>query len=271
MEMLKATPFSGKEEYEFVGKEKEGNVYSDCSVNMIGNLKERNIISPIDDDIIDVLYRYRILNFALLNKCVECNQLSKHLNKLREYGILLYFVNPSGQGIYTLSEGANIYKELEKNNKYKRNPSKQIGSIDGSLVSRYICSNAAYINSSIRHQNRMKKLKVKKTFLRKISIKGKFEWFQFMFVSVRRNEKNYNYVLEAALDMDCESNNVNYLVLVCEDFRHFDEINDELEKANIGKLPCILYTTDRGAYDNVLNNMYVKKDGRYLSINFSKM
>lgn len=270
MEKLSSTPFAGKEEYKFVGKKKDGKVYSDCSVKLINNLLERNILTSIDEEIMNVLFRYKILNYVLIDNIIECNNLSKHLNKLREYGILLYYVNPTGQGVYMLSEGAIIFKELEKGIKYKRKPAEKVDLIKGPLVNRYICSNAAFINAHIRHENKMKKLRPKKTYLRKINIKGKFTNFYFTFVPVRRNEKNYDRIFEGLYEMEINSQNANYLVLVCEDFKHFDEMNDEINNYNV-KIPCVLYVTDRGAYDNALDNLYMKERDRYVSINFSKM
>lgn len=273
MRKLSSTPFCGNKDYMYVARKKNDRTHTDCSVKMIENLIAEGQLNQIDIEILKQLFEYRALNAYLIEKLLKRtifmrkeNYLS-NLNKLREYGIILYYEKDDNQAVYTLSDGAKVYMYL-RNGEKRRHISSFKESLSGMEVNKTVASNLMLINLDF-YDKKIKKYPVRHDYLRFFSVKYR-EKLNFVIAPVRRGDTYMNVLLEAAARAEGLFFSRNYYVIaLCEDVRHFDELNEGLQHKSLLE-SRILYTTDRMAIANGAMGMYVKGKNNYSSVDFVK-
>lgn len=271
MKKLSSTPFCGNDEYVFMARTKGDMEHSDCSVKMIENLIKKESLNEIDLKIMDLLFEYRILNAFLIQKILKKNAYTakenylKNLNKLREYGIILYYEREDRQAAYILSDGAKVYEYL-KNGEKRKHLTTFKEKLDGKTVNKTIVSNAMFINIDMYGRG-IKKYAVKFDYFRFFTLKCK-EKLNFLIIPMRRGDQYINTLLEGISKANGLFFARDYFVVaLCEDVRQFDEVNDELKKSFLPE-SNILYTTDRMALLNGAMGMYIRNEQGYASIDF---
>lgn len=263
---LYTTPFGGNSDYVYMPKAKDGAVYRNCSPSMIENLIKSRIFGGIEENIINIIYEYRILSYAsiatLLNSqngnYKKKDDYSSNLGLLRSYGVIGLYKNQEGQGVYILSDGAILYCDNKGGNKSKKFTTELEETLSAERVNHVVSINRLHIEADGSAEIRVKKYDIRNDLYRFFEVERDRIRLPIAAVSIRRGD-DYE-----KLYYGCSTKMANvfpgrkpFVLLLCEDRKHIIEVASKLIGTKNISLESVMFSDDNSCQKNAFENMFI--------------
>lgn len=272
--MVNVTPFCGKNKYVL---KMEKDHHEDISIKNLTGLVEKNVIDAINQEIIENIGNFYVLNYNLLFDllvrsyalAIDKQKMEKRLIRLRQLGIVnMYQQEKSEQCVYVLSEGASIYYNLQKGEKRKRQSFRAKKELDGMLINHVVPINSLYINAKNIKGATIERKPIVNMYIRLFILD--LQWIKVNIATrtIRRND-NVKEIIDELEQISYKyyRGTSYYTVLLCEDSKHIIDVNNEIKNNEIDVPSNMYFTTDRESMFGFLSGLYSRDSDNANTVN----